>query len=244
MKLQLPTIAKEGHIFVLIFLILMVIGFVISNVLGLILLGLTVWCALFFRDPVRHTPQIPNAVIAPADGVVQAITVCAPPEEIKTNDKEMLKISIFMNVFNVHINRTPINGIIRNIVYCAGKFFNASLDKASIHNERQLFAIESPSGTKLIMVQIAGLIARRIVKFVEENTEVKAGEKIGLIRFGSRVDLYLPKATVPTVAIGQTTLGGETILAYLDSHQPKPLKTQVLDRASGVANVTNHQELL
>lgn len=232
MKMQCPNIAKEGYIFIIISFVITIIGFLISTPLGIILAGVTVWVALFFRDPKRITPQIPEAIIAPADGIINCISVCSPPKEIseELQQEEMLKISIFMNVFNVHMNRAPIGGVIQNIHYIAGKFFNASLDKASEHNERQIFVLKTENNTPVIMVQIAGLIARRIVKFVTEEQPVQAGEKIGLIRFGSRVDVYLPKHVVPLVALGQTTIGGETILASIGNMQPNTIKTAVLDR--------------
>lgn len=230
MHFKLPTIAKEGHIFVLIFAVITIVGFFISSILGLLLLILTIWCALFFRDPKRITPIIENAIIAPADGIIQDVSYSLPPADLELEAEEMLKISIFMNVFNVHINRSPAKGIVKHISYIPGKFFNASLDKASEHNERQSFLIETDNGTKVITVQIAGLIARRIVKFVNTDTEVKAGEKIGLIRFGSRVDVYLPKEVTPLVIKGQTSIGGETILANLGSSQPNAVEGVTLDR--------------
>lgn len=230
MHFKFPKIAKEGHVFVLIFAVITIVGFFLSSILGLLLLILTIWCALFFRDPKRITPFIENAIISPADGIIQDISYSLPPADLELEAEEMLKISIFMNVFNVHINRSPVKGVVKNISYIPGKFFNASLDKASEYNERQSFLIETSSGTKVIMVQIAGLIARRIVKFVNSDTEIKAGEKVGLIRFGSRVDIYLPKEITPLVIKGQTSIGGETIIANLGGNQPKSIEGIVLDR--------------
>ncbi len=214
------AIHKEGYIFILIFA---VITFILSSVsanlgpIGSALpwLGsiMTIWCAYFFRDPQRVTPIGDDLVISAADGVVQKIITTEPPAELGLKEKQMLRISVFLNVFNVHVNRVPADGKIISLNYHAGKFFNASLDKASIHNERQSVLMETKSGHKIGFVQIAGLIARRIVCDLEEASEVKAGERFGLIRFGSRVDIYLPVDTVLKVSEGQTCVGGETIIA-------------------------------
>ncbi|MFL1780907.1 Phosphatidylserine decarboxylase [Candidatus Hepatincolaceae symbiont of Richtersius coronifer] len=215
MDIKMPKIAPEGHNLIIIFAIITLILFFISGVLGIIGVILTVWCISFFRDPERITPKSFSLVIAPADGKIIHIEKVIPPEEIGIVSP-MLKISIFMNVFNVHINRAPCDGKIKRIMYNAGKFVNASLDKASLHNERQSFIMENMKGDTVVFVQIAGLIARRIVKFIDEDTIVKAGEKVGLIKFGSRVDVYLPENVVPLVEVGQTTIAGETILADFD----------------------------
>lgn len=230
---KIPKIAKEGYPFILIFVIVTIIGFMISSILGCALTALTVWCILFFRDPERITPQKEGLIIAPADGVVQKIGLSMPPPDLKNApQEEMLKVSIFMNVFNVHINRTPIDATIKEISYFPGKFFNASLDKASEKNERQSFLLETNEGTNIVMVQIAGLVARRIVKFVNPEATVKAGEKVGMIRFGSRVDLYLPKDSKLSVIEGQITIGGETVITDLKNtlNNEEPLTGKVLDR--------------
>lgn len=225
----IPPIAPEGYIFIIIFAIITLILFIISSTLGVIGLGLTIWCALFFRDPARVTPQRDSLVVAPADGKIIIVERVTPPEDLGLQG-ERLKISIFMNVFNVHINRAPCSGIINRIIYYPGKFFNASLDKSSEHNEKQAFIMSTRNGEEVAFVQIAGLIARRIVKFIDEDTEVRAGEKIGLIRFGSRLDIYLPDYITPAVSVGQTAIAGETILADFD-YNGGELNYDTLDRA-------------
>lgn len=177
-------IAPEGNIFIAIFAVVTVILFIISSILGIIGIILTVWCAMFFRDPERVTPQKDSIAVSPADGKIIAVEKTTAPEELGLTG-ERLKISIFMNIFNVHINRSPCAGNIEKIIYYPGKFVNASLDKASIHNERQSFVMKTVKGHEVAFTQIAGLVARRIVKFIDEDTEVKAGQKVGLIRFGS-----------------------------------------------------------
>jgi phosphatidylserine decarboxylase len=175
---------------------------------------MTVWCALFFRDPDRVTPTREGLVVAPADGRVSKIINAVPPLELNLGDRAMPRVSIFMNVFNCHINRSPVTGRIEKIVYKSGTFINADLDKASENNERNSFIISSGT-TRIVVVQIAGLIARRIVTFAREGASVRAGERIGMIRFGSRVDVYLPEGTRPLVAEGQTAVAGETVIADL-----------------------------
>ncbi|MFM5884971.1 MAG: phosphatidylserine decarboxylase, partial [Novosphingobium sp.] len=176
----------------------------------------------FFRDPQRVTPRGDNLIVAPADGLVTLITKTAPPRELQVDDgsgvpgmqpDEVTRISIFMSVFDVHINRTPIAGTVRRVVYIPGKYLNADLDKASEENERQHILVERGDGLKIGFTQIAGLIARRIVPFVKPGDMLAAGQRVGLIRFGSRVDVYLPAGTEPTVLMGQKTIAGETILA-------------------------------
>ncbi|MDH3661270.1 MAG: phosphatidylserine decarboxylase [Alphaproteobacteria bacterium] len=191
-----------------------------SLVLGLLdewllLLGLliTAWMTYFFRDPPRVTPEGPGTVVSPADGEVQAITKRRPPPEIDMGDAPLTCVSVFMNVFDVHVNRTPVPGVITKLAYRPGKFLNASLDKASEDNERLSFRIETADAELFGLVQIAGLIARRIVGFVAEGDQLHAGERVGLIRFGSRCDVYLPDGVTPLVAIGQRAVAGETVLA-------------------------------
>lgn len=181
---------------------------------------LTVWCVLFFRDPDRVTPTRPDLVISPADGKVQMITRAAPPAEIGLGEAPLTRISIFMNVFNCHVNRSPVEGRIAQIAYRPGRFLNASLDKASEHNERQSLRLALADGREVVCVQIAGLVARRIVCEVAADQMVQAGTRIGMIRFGSRVDVYLPEGVSPMVAAGQLTVAGETVIADLASQEP------------------------
>ena len=177
--------------------------------------GATIWCYYFFRDPVRVIPQREGLVLSPADGVVSLIQEVVPPSELDLGNEPIVRVSVFMNVFNCHVNRAPVAGKIKHTVYRHGKFLNASFDKASEFNERNCVTIEAVDGLKIGVVQIAGLIARRIVCFVKEGDRIEVGERFGLIRFGSRLDVYLPKGVAPAVAIGTTAVAGETILADL-----------------------------
>ncbi|WP_326524273.1 phosphatidylserine decarboxylase [Sphingomonas sp.] len=178
--------------------------------------GLTIWVAAFFRDPVRVTPQGEGLIVSPADGLVTMIERVPVPQEMAGSqglgDGSRVRVSVFMSVFDVHINRTPISGTIRQVVYISGKFLNADLDKASEENERQHFVVEGADGTRVGFTQIAGLVARRIMTFTKVGDIVAAGQRIGLIRFGSRVDVYLPEGCEPQVALGQRAIAGETIL--------------------------------
>ncbi len=183
--------------------------------------ALTLWCVYFFRDPSRVTPTRAGLVVGPADGVVQAVTSALPPAELGMGDEPLPRISIFMNVFNVHVNRIPVDGTVVDLAYRPGKFVNASFDKASEDNERQAIRIATPDGRDLAVVQIAGLIARRILCRLEKGQRVRAGERFGMIRFGSRVDLYLPKGVAPLVVVGQTVVAGETVVADLESDEPQ-----------------------
>ncbi len=182
---------------------------------------LTLWCVYFFRDPVRVTPIGDDLVISPADGKVSAVGSAVPPAELGLGTGEMLRISVFMNVFSCHVNRAPVRGLISRIAYKPGKFLNAELDKASIENERNGLVIDGPNG-KVAAVQVAGLVARRILCFAAEDTEINAGERFGLIRFGSRVDVYLPDGAVARVAEGQTSVAGETVLATFGGSAQTP----------------------
>lgn len=228
---QFPDFSKiihrEGYIFIVLFAVVTFLLASFSSALGWIGFVATLWCAYFFRNPDRFTPVDDNLVISPADGVVQMIVETAPPSELGLGNEEMLRISIFLNVFNVHVNRNPVGGKVVGLHYNPGKFFNASLDKASIYNERQSVVIETKDGTKVVCVQIAGLIARRIVCDLEEGMEVKAGERYGIIRFGSRVDIYLPRKTIPLVHVGQIAVGGETILADFKSSRISAPKFEI-----------------
>ncbi|MEA3081276.1 MAG: phosphatidylserine decarboxylase [Sphingomonadales bacterium] len=193
--------------------------FLHAGFLGWILAGLTIWVASFFRDPMRTTPRGGKLVIAPADGLVTMIAKVPPPPELRgadgLGDPDYTRVSIFMSVFDVHINRAPISGRVSRIAYVPGKFVNADLDKASEDNERQHFLIEGEDGIRIGFTQIAGLIARRILSFVRQGDAVAAGQRIGLIRFGSRVDVYLPSGTAPKVLLGQRAVAGETVLAEI-----------------------------
>ncbi|HEV8408801.1 MAG TPA: phosphatidylserine decarboxylase [Sphingomicrobium sp.] len=215
-KWRFPSIHPEGRKYVVgAAAVAILVYFGLNHFIGWLLIGLTIWVGTFFRDPVRTTPYGEKLIIAPADGLVTMIARVAPPLEIRDNlgDGECTRVSIFMSVFDVHINRAPITGRIRRIAYVPGKFVNADLDKASEDNERQYFVIEGGDGLKVGMTQIAGLVARRILSFVREGDDIEAGQRIGLIRFGSRVDVFLPAGTSPKVLLGQRAIGGETVLA-------------------------------
>jgi phosphatidylserine decarboxylase len=208
---------REGIKFVATFAAITVFLFLLSDITGWIGVGLTVWCYYFFRDPERVTPLPEGLIISPADGVISLIEPAIPPAELGMADTPLTRVSVFMNVFNCHVNRTPINGVVTKIAYRPGKFLNASLDKASVDNERNSLRIRMDDGRDLAVVQIAGLVARRIVCFISDDTRMQAGERFGLIRFGSRLDVYLPEGVSPTVRIGQTMVAGETVLADLNA---------------------------
>ena len=215
-RAQIPPIHPEGYPFIGGFALASLILFWLWSPLGWIGFVLTVWCALFFRDPVRVTPVREGLVVAPADGRISLITHALPPAELGLGDKPLLRVSIFMSVFNCHVNRAPVTGRIDRIAYRPGAFINAELDKASEDNERNALVISTPQG-RIGVVQIAGLVARRIVSFVKEGQSIGAGERFGLIRFGSRLDVYLPVGTKALVSEGQTAVAGETVLADLNS---------------------------
>jgi len=212
----IAPVHKEGWRFVAIFaaasLLLFWLGLWPLAYVGIVL---TAWCAYFFRDPERVTPLDEDLVIAPADGRISAIESVIPPPELDLPREKMTRISIFMNVFDVHINRSPLKAKILRLTYIPGLFLNAELDKASEDNERQALTLETDRGLRLGVVQIAGLIARRIVRFSAEGDALAAGQRFGLIRFGSRVDVYLPQGVMPLVCLGQRSVAGETILASL-----------------------------
>ena len=176
---------------------------------------LTAWCVYFFRDPPRVTPTTAGLVVSPADGVVQMVQPAMPPAELGMGPEPLVRVSVFMNVFNVHVNRIPTDGTITALSYRPGKFVNASLDKASIDNERQSVRMTTADGRDIAFVQIAGLVARRILCQLASDQRVRAGERFGMIRFGSRVDVYLPGGVQPLVCVGQTCVAGETVLADL-----------------------------
>jgi phosphatidylserine decarboxylase len=219
-------IHREGYIFIAIGCGVTFIFASINPNLGWLSLLLTLFCAYFFRNPQRVTPIGESLVISPGDGTVVSISQAIPPAELGF-EEEMLKISVFLSVFNVHVNRVPMSGKVLGLYYNPGKFLNASLDKSSIHNERQSVVLETETGDKIAFIQIAGLIARRIVCDLEEGMEIKAGQRYGIIRFGSRVDLYLPSKAIANVAVGQTVIGGETILADLASERIAPTPFEV-----------------
>lgn len=213
----IPPIHKEGHPFIFIFAVVSIIAGLMVGSLGWIGSIATLWCVYFFRDPERVTPSEGNLVISPADGLIQKIEKAAPPAELGLGDAELTRISIFLNVFNVHVNRVPVSGEVTELNYRPGKFLSANLDKASDENERQAVVVKTDDGKQVVFVQIAGLVARRIVCNLKEGQSVLAGERYGIIRFGSRADIYLPDGVNPTVVVGQTAIGGETILADLSS---------------------------
>ena len=205
----------EGRKFVAIFAAITLVLFAIEDVLGWIGVGLTVWCYYFFRDPERVTPDAPGLVISPADGVVSLIEPAVPPRELGLPEEALTRVSVFMSVFNCHVNRAPVAGKVEKIAYKPGKFLNASLDKASEDNERNSLVIRMADDRILTVTQIAGLVARRIVSFTQEGAVLDRGERFGLIRFGSRLDIYLPEGVEPSVMIGQTMIAGETVIADL-----------------------------
>ncbi len=217
----------EGRKFVAIFAAITAVLFLIWEPLGWIGVGLTVWCYYFFRDPIRSVPQQSGIMVSPADGVISLIEEAVPPAELDMGPEPRLRVSVFMSVFNCHVNRTPITGTIKKVAYRPGKFLNASLDKASEDNERNSLRIELEDGREIAVVQIAGLVARRIVPFVKGGEQLKTGERFGLIRFGSRVDVYLPHGVAPKVALGQTMIAGETVLADLNSDEPRRMAESI-----------------
>ncbi|MFA9231553.1 MAG: phosphatidylserine decarboxylase [Microgenomates group bacterium] len=219
----LKPMHKEGYRFVGIFAAITLVLFMVWEPLGWIGVGLTVWCYYFFRDPKRFVPQAEGLIVSPADGVISLIERAVPPAELGAGTTPLLRVSVFMSVFNCHVNRTPIAGRLLKMAYRPGKFFNASLDKASVDNERNSLLLEMADGRHLVVVQIAGLVARRIVPFAKEGQYLRTGERFGLIRFGSRLDVYLPEGVEPLVSLGQTMVGGETVLADLANLQPRRL---------------------
>ena len=210
---------REGIKFILIFSVISLISFFIYIPLGWVGIGLTIWCYYFFRDPKRTTPVREGLLVSPADGVISLIEKTMPPPELDIEKEALTRISVFMNVFNCHVNRSPIAGKVMEINYRPGKFFNASLDKASVDNERNSLVLQIPDGRQIVVVQIAGLVARRIVSFVKPKQTLRIGQRFGLIRFGSRVDIYLPTGVQPLVCIGQIMVSGETVIADLNSKE-------------------------
>jgi phosphatidylserine decarboxylase len=222
----LVPVHRDGWKFVTLFLLVTVICFFLWQPLGWFGLALTLWCGYFFRDPPRVCPVGPGWVLSPADGIVSAVQHAIPPSELGLAQVPLARISIFMNVFNVHVNRSPADGEVAHLAYRPGRFFSASLDKASELNERQGMRLATTAGPALGVVQIAGLVARRIRSDVKIGDRLRAGERYGLIRFGSRLDVYLPPGVAPLVAVGQTMVAGETVLANLASGEAaRPTET-------------------
>ncbi len=228
LKTVMVPINKEGHLFIAIFAIVALALFLITGpFLGWIGVILTAWCVYFFRDPDRFVPSREGVIVSPADGIVQLIERAVPPEELGLGNDPLLRISVFLNVFNVHVNRIPLGGKVVKTVYRPGKFLNASLDKASEENERQAVHVRTEDGKDIVFVQIAGLVARRIVCHLNDGQEVKTGERFGLIRFGSRTDIYLPDGVEPLVGVGQKMTGGETIIADLHAENKTAVSVEV-----------------
>ena len=209
-------IRPEGHLFIAIFALITIVFFNVAQWLGWAGLFLVGWCIYFFRDPDRVTPDNSNLVISPADGIIQMLTEAAPPSELDMGENPMKRISIFMSVFDCHVNRSPINGTVTKDAYRPGKFVNATLDKASESNERRSLTIRTAAGAEIAVVQIAGLIARRIISWTGEGRNLDAGERYGMIRFGSRLDVYLPLKSRVLVLTGQRSIAGETPIAFLE----------------------------
>jgi phosphatidylserine decarboxylase len=217
---QLSPIHPQGYPFIGGFALVALVLLWLWPPLGWLAVVATLWCAYFFRDPPRVTPTREGILVAPADGRVSRVADAVPPKELELGVRPLARISIFMSVFNCHVNRSPLAGRIERIVYRAGAFVSADLDKASESNERNMLVIAAAGGTRIGVIQIAGLVARRIVPFVREGEMVAAGQRIGMIRFGSRVDVYLPEGARALVGEGQTAIAGETVLADLKASEP------------------------
>ena len=213
---QLTPVHKEGYVFIAIFVVATLVLAWLWQPLGWIGFFLTLWCVYFFRDPRRVTPVDSNLVVSPADGIVSSIGFFVPPPELGLGAEPMQRISVFMSVFDCHVNRMPVAGRVAKVAYKAGLFLNADLDKASEDNERNSLIIETERG-RFGVVQIAGLVARRIVCFTKAGETLGVGERFGLIRFGSRVDVYFPEGVRPLVALGAKAIAGETVLADFET---------------------------
>jgi phosphatidylserine decarboxylase len=221
MRFFIPPIHREGYAFILMFGIASLVFFAVNAALGWMGVVMTAWCVSFFRDPRRLTPVGEQWVVSPADGLVTYVGPSEAPSEFGLTGS-FTRISIFLSVFNVHVNRIPVTGRVERLHYHPGKFLSATLDKSSHLNERQSVLLRDSEGRSFLVVQIAGTIARRIVCDLEESQDVQLGQRFGIIRFGSRVDLYLPEGVAPLVSLGQTMVGGETILADLSQPQLGP----------------------
>ncbi|SMF76431.1 phosphatidylserine decarboxylase [Allosphingosinicella indica] len=224
-RYRMPSVHPEGRKFVVISAaICLLFALLAWETLAWPMAGITLWVAAFFRDPIRTTPKGDGLIVAPADGMITTISDVPAPRELVgeggLDEGTYTRVSIFMSVFDVHINRSPIAGEIKRVVYISGKFLNADLDKASEENERQHILVESSGGLKIGFTQIAGLVARRIVPWVKPGDLVASGQRVGLIRFGSRVDVFLPVGTAPMVLLGQRTVAGETVIARVGQAQP------------------------
>ena len=219
----LKPMHPEGYRFLPFFVLAALVLFLLWEPLGWLGLGLTVWCYYFFRDPRRAVPQGEGLVVSPADGVVSLIGPAIPPAELGMDPEPLTRVSVFMSVFNCHVNRAPVAGRVAAVAYRPGKFLNASLDKASEDNERNALCLELADGRKLAVVQIAGLVARRILCWAKVDQGLRTGERFGLIRFGSRLDVYLPPGVTPLVSLGQTLVAGETVIAELGRMGPARL---------------------
>jgi phosphatidylserine decarboxylase len=207
---------KAGYPFILGGVVVAVLGLIVWHPLAWIGLLFTLFCLYFFRDPERVLPPVGNVFVAPADGLVVSIEAAVPPAELGLGPVPRMRVAIFLSVLDVHVNRAPITGLVSRIAYHPGKFLSAADDKASDENERNAILLRLPTGQDVVVVQIAGLIARRILCDITEGQTIVAGQRIGIIRFGSRTDLYLPEGSVPLVAVGQRMIGGETVIAKLD----------------------------
>ena len=216
LKSILFPIHRAGRPFIALFVVCTIVAGWVWAPLGFIGIVLTVWCIFFFRDPDRVIPQGDGLVVSPADGIIQMVVDADPPEELGMERGAYTRIAVFMNVFDVHVNRAPVDGCIKRLAYRPGKFLNASFDKASEDNERQALLFETPASVEIACVQIAGLVARRILCAVTTEQKLQAGERFGMIRFGSRVDVYVPKGTTIFAIKGQRVIAGETVLASLD----------------------------
>ena len=224
--MKLPPIHREGWKLIAAFAAVTAILFIFAGPLGWLGVVLTAWCVYFFRDPARVTPSREGLIVAPADGVVLAVVDAAPPAELDMGETPRTRLSVFMNVFDVHVNRAPCDGMVIATAYRPGRFINASFDKASEHNERMAARIRPAAAGEhgdgdVAVVQIAGLVARRIKSGLTEGQSVRAGERFGIIRFGSRVDVYLPSGFTPLVIAGQRSIAGETVLADARAQEPQ-----------------------
>ncbi len=214
-----PPLHEEGPRFIAVFAVIAILLAWAWWPLGVVGALATVWCYFFFRDPARYVPSRPGLIVSPASGIVQMIGEATPPPELEMGEAPLTRVSIFMSVFDCHVNRVPTTGEIVKQVYRPGKFLNASLDKASEDNERNSVRLKTPDGREIAFVQIAGLVARRIRSDIREGQQMKGGDRFGLIRFGSRLDVYLPPGTHPLVVLGQVCVSGETVVADLDSSE-------------------------
>lgn len=212
-KILFPPIHKEGVRFIALFVFATILLALFNDILGFIGVGLTIWCYYFFRNPDRQVIQIQGVAVSPADGVVCVVDQAIPPKELGLGDSPKKRVGVFMNVFDCHVNRTPVAGTIEKIAYHKGQFLNASFDKASQKNERNSLLIRDSEGDEYVVVQIAGLVARRIICESAIDETLERGERFGIIRFGSRVDVYLPEKMTPAVSVGQVMVAGETVIA-------------------------------